>query len=218
MATVRMSRRLLSEIRQNARDKFTLVNPKKEYPEPDTYYDQNIAPKVNKAMEDFNATMDGLGTIGTKNVERLIFKTTDPEETDRYARTKTYTCHFSVTRDVPESITGTSYYSNEATVRLDINNPFIKKLEAIREYNDKLDDEERAYVNKVDETCNQFSTLNQALTAWPALEALVPHESIHKVHQKVSRKAKQKQQRELIADQEQELNEVLLTSKLLESD
>jgi hypothetical protein len=217
MATVRMSRRLLSEIRQKARDKFTLVNPTKEYPEPDTYYDQNIAPKVNKAMEDFNATMDGLATLNTKNVECIVFKSTDPEETDRYARTKSYTCHFSVTRDVPECITG-SYYSSEAIVRLDINDPFIKKLETIREYNDKLGDEERAYVNKVDETCNQFSTLNQALTAWPALEALVPHDKIQKVHEKVSRKAKQQKQRELIVEQEQELNEVLLTSKLLESD
>ena len=217
MATVRMSRRLLSEIRQKARDKFTLVNPTKDYPEPDTYYDQNIAPKVNKAMEDFNATMDGLATLNTKQVDTIIFKSTDPEETDRYARTKSYTCHFATPRDVPESITG-SYYSSEATVTLDINDPFIKKLEAIREYNDKLNDEERAYVNKVDETCNQFSTLNQALTAWPALEALVPHDNIQKVHEKVSRKAKQQKQRELIVEQEQELNEVLLTSKLLESD
>lgn len=218
MATVRMSQRLLSEIRQKARDKFTLVNPKKEYPEPDTYYDQNIAPKVNKAMEDFNATMEGIRIANTKQVDTIVFKSTNPKETDRYARTKSYTCHFATPRHVPEFLAGTSYYSSEATVMLDIDNPFMKQLEQIHEYNDKLDDKEREYVNKVDETCSKFSTLNQALTAWPALEALVPHDKIQKVHEKISRKAKRQEQRELIADQEQELNEVLLTSKLLESD
>lgn len=218
MATVRMSQRLLSEIRQKARDKFTLVNPTKDYPEPDTYYDQNIAPKVNKAMEDFNATMEGIQIFNTKQVDTIVFKSTDPKETDRYARTKSYTCHFATPRDVPEFLTGSSYYSSQATVRLDIDNSFIKQLEEIREYNDKLDDKEREYVNKVDETCSKFSTLNQALTAWPALEALVPHDKIQKVHEKISRKKIQQERRELIADQEQELNEVLLTSKLLESD
>src|SRR5210317_1980617 len=112
MATVRMSQRLLSEIRQKARDKFMLVNPTKDYPEPDTYYDQNIAPKVNKAMEDFNATMEGIQIANTK-------------ETDRYARTKSYTCHFATPRDVPTFLAGTSYYSSEATVMLDIDNPFM---------------------------------------------------------------------------------------------
>lgn len=71
---------------------------------------------------------------------------------------------------------------------------------------------------KVDETLLQFTTLNQALKAWPALSKLVPQDKISKVHEKQQRKRKEQQQRSKVKPVEQNLNKTILTASLLGDD
>ena len=112
-------------------------------------------------------------------------------------------------------ISGEDEEGNPCKENVDLNCPLISELFTTREYSDKLYIGGRDYKQKVQETIASFTTLNQALKAWPALKDLVPQSKIDKVYEKVERKAKQQQQRETIEVQEQELNSVILTASLL---
>ena len=100
---------------------------------------------------------------------------------------------------------------------LPADNPLVQKIIKVQNHNRAIYNKKDAYIDKIDEALGEFTTLNQALKAWPALKDLVDDEYIQKVHKKVPRAQKQKEQRELIESQEQELNEVLLTANLLEN-
>jgi len=220
MATVRMSRSLVWDIEKNAKKKFDLVNAEKEFPIADTWFNTNIRPKIENATEKMEEVFDGsLSLSMDQEVEKLYINTVFPntpqgdnlEESDRK---ETYQLHFTSEQTIPKFMT-----SNWNTIKLDLNfqDPFVKELEQIRSFNSEISKARHAYKNRVIDTVEEFTTLNQALKAWPALKDLVPQEKIAKVHQKVQRKAKQQQQREAIEVQEQELNEVILTANLLES-
>ncbi len=98
---------------------------------------------------------------------------------------------------------------------IDISCPLFSELVSIRQHNDKVYSGGIDYKHKVQETIASFTTLNQALKAWPALKDFVSQSKLDKVYEKVERKAKQQQQREAIEVQEQELNSVILTASLL---
>ena len=100
-----------------------------------------------------------------------------------------------------------------AEVALDC--PLVAEAFNTRMYNDNQYLGAKRYKEKVKETVSSFTTLNQALKAWPALKDLVDQDKIDKVYEKVERKAKQQQERESIQIQEQELNSVILTASLL---
>tara|TARA_R100001377_G_C3190097_1_gene110206 strand:+ start:159 stop:1061 length:903 start_codon:yes stop_codon:yes gene_type:complete len=70
---------------------------------------------------------------------------------------------------------------------------------------------------KLHNLLEQFTTLNQALKAWPAISKLVPSEAMYKVNEKQERKRKQ-QKLKLAADETldaADLNNTLLTASLL---
>ena len=70
---------------------------------------------------------------------------------------------------------------------------------------------------KLQNLLEQFTTLNQALKAWPAISKLVPSEAMYKVNEKQERKRKQ-QKLKLAADETldaADLNNTLLTASLL---
>lgn len=216
MATVRMSDRLLRDIRQNAKEKYQVVNPEKEFPLADTFYSENIAPKLDKLLQQFSETLDNMVNYTLKDVEQINFNVEIPswaDDPDKPVRTETYSCKFSSERKIP-SFMSNSWYSGE--INLPFENEFAQQLYNISQYNKKRKEQEQTYVNKIESVCQEFSTLNQAMKAWPALKDLVPAEKVQKLYEKVNRKAKQQQQRNFIVEQEQELNEVLLESKLLE--
>lgn len=214
MATVRMSDRLLRDIRQNAKEKYQVVNPEKEYPLADTFYSENISPKLDKLLQQFSETLDNMVNYTMKSVEQINFNVDVPsDDPARPVKTETYVCRFSSQRNIP-SFMSSSWYSGE--INLPFEHKFAQQLYSISEYNKKRKEQEQTYVNKIESVCQEFSTLNQAMKAWPALKDLVPAEKVQKLYEKVNRKAKQQQQRNFIVEQEQELNEVLLESKLLE--
>jgi hypothetical protein len=115
--------------------------------------------------------------------------------------------------DLILDISGENEEGNASEVALDC--PLVEEAFNTRMYNDNQDRGARQYKDKVRETISSFTTLNQALRAWPALKDLVDQDKIDKVYEKVGRKAKQQQERESIEIHEQELNSVLLTASLL---
>jgi hypothetical protein len=115
--------------------------------------------------------------------------------------------------DLILDISGENKEGNASKVVLDC--PLVEEAFNTRMYNDNQYEGARHYKDKVRETISSFTTLNQALKAWPALKDLVDQDKIDKVYEKVERKAKQQQERESIQIQEQELNSVLLTASLL---
>ena len=119
------------------------------------------------------------------------------------------------------------YYDTPAAIHVDeLTNADIP--DAAKEYIEKIkknhQDESYRYAKKyidsekVDETLLQFTTLNQALKAWPALSKLVPQDKISKVHEKQQRKRKEQQQRSKVKPVEQNLNKTILTASLLGDD
>jgi len=214
MATVRMSDRLLHDIRSKAKEKYRVVNPEKEFPLADTFYNENISPKLDKLLQQFSETLDNMVNYTVKNVESLNVNVDVPtDDPARPVKTETYNCKFSSERKIP-SFMSASWYAGE--INLPFEHEFAQNLYGISQYNKKRKEQESTYVEKITEVCKEFSTLNQAMKAWPALKDLVPQDSVQKLYEKVNRKAKQQQQRDFIVEQEQELNEVLLESKLLE--
>ena len=119
------------------------------------------------------------------------------------------------------------YYDTPAAIHVDeLTNADIP--DAAKEYIEKIkknhQNESYRYAKKyidsekVDETLLQFTTLNQALKAWPALSKLVPQDKISKVHEKQQRKRKEQQQRSKVKPVEQNLNKTILTASLLGDD
>ena len=115
--------------------------------------------------------------------------------------------------DLILDISGENEEGNASKVVLDC--PLVEEAFNTRMYNDNQYEGARHYKDKVRETISSFTTLNQALKAWPALKDLVDQDKIDKVYEKVERKAKQQQERESIEIHEQELNSVILTASLL---
>lgn len=116
------------------------------------------------------------------------------------------------------------YYETPAAIYVDnadipdAAKEYIEKIK--KNHQDESYRDAKKYIDseKVDETLLQFTTLNQALKAWPALSKLVPQDKISKVHEKQQRKRKEQQQRSKVAPVEQNLNKTILTASLLGDD
>jgi len=95
---------------------------------------------------------------------------------------------------------------------------YTKKIISVEQRETKRLAKRAADVHKVEQALEQFTTLNQALKAWPALTKLVDQDKISKVHEKQQRKRKEQQQRSKIKPIEQGLNQTILTASLLGDD
>ena len=218
MATVRMSRRLMSEIRSDARDKFKKVNPYKDYPSADAWVTENLKNKVPSFLEKTKEHFGGdfINFDRQEEISKLDILTTKIVEDEHGVeehQKATYTCPFDTYTTIPKFL---SDRYETLRVNLPREHYLVQQCEAVERHNEACRDGEREYINKIEEALEPFSTLNQALKAWPALKDLVDDKYVQKVYEKVPRAAKQKQQREAIEVQEQELNEVILTANLLD--
>jgi hypothetical protein len=159
-----------------------------------TNYDGNDVPEI--------VTQDMRFSLPVTNRQIMALLSSEP---DSYRD--------AVRVDLILDISGENEEGNASKVVLDC--PLVEEAFNTRIYNDKQYEGARHYKDKVRKTISSFTTLNQALKAWPALKDLVDQDKIDKVYEKVERKAKQQQERESIQIQEQELNSVLLTASLL---
>jgi hypothetical protein len=212
MATVRMSDRLIWNIRDEAKRQFDNINPKKEYPMSigDAIYKEKVEPFMNKVtpiMEEY----DFKEALKIEAHEELHIGLLGANDT----RVGSARVPMSASRNVPADRYSSCTIDLKAT---DENSIAIKE---VLNFNEDIDTRREDYKDKVHAALQNFTTLNQALKAWPAVKKLLPDEEKHllaRVYEKVQRKKKQDQQRAEIELNESELNEVILTNSLIGED
>ena len=238
MSTVRMSDQLQRDITRKAEEMYDKAHPHQEYPE---YLGNKIYIKYLK--DDLEAISSHVLSnmpdemsnrkLKMSEVTDLCIKssycihknpTDDPEDYDGEPEFGEYRFDLKIVGgyQLLQLFNTASGYNDEMQVDLVINTDkavpdcaLMAQLYKLKRDNDAIYTGGRQYRQKVQETIASFTTLNQALKAWPALKDFVPQNKINKVYEKVERKAKQQQQREAIEVQEQELNSVILTASLL---
>ena len=218
MATVRMSMRLLREIEEAAQEKFNNTHDFKqqEVSNGDSAFDVHVKPNLEKFTKALEESFGSLVDIKYKEINniKLRAKTTDE---DGYERNRDFEVPMSYSTSVPE-ILCRSYYSDAMDLHLPATDPHFVNALQVDMHNDNLATKRRQFVGKIESTLKEFTTLNAALKAFPSLKDLVKDEYIQKVHQKVNRTQKQKEMKEFAEDQLSDLQEVLLTDKLLGDD
>ena len=238
MSTVRMSDQLQRDITRKAEDMYDKAHPHQEFPE---YLGNKIYKKYLKDDLE-NISSHVLSNIPDEMSNRKLrmaevtdlFVTSNycihknasdnPQDYDGEPEFGEYRFNLKVVGgyEVLKMFNTGSGYNDEMQLDLVINTDnavpdceLIAQLFKIRRENDLRANERNNYRRTVSNTIESFTTLNQALKAWPALKDLVSQDKIDKVYEKVERKAKQQQQREAIEVQEQALNSVILTASLL---
>ena len=239
MSTVRMSDQLQRDITRKAEDMYDKAHPYQEFPE---YLGNKIYTKYLKDdLENVSSHVLSNMPNEISNRKLKMAEVTDLNITSNYCIHKNASDdpedydgepEFGEHRFMLKVIggyqvlkmfnTGSNYNNDELQLDLVINTDnavpdceLIAELYKIRRENDLRANERNNYRRTVSNTIESFTTLNQALKAWPALKDLVAQDKIDKVYEKVERKAKQQQQREAIEVQEQALNSVILTASLL---
>jgi len=239
MSTVRMSDQLQRDITRKAEDMYDKAHPYQDFPE---YLGNKIYTKYLKDdLENVSSHVLSNIPYEISNRKLKMAEVTDLNITSNYCIHKNASDdpedydgepEFGEHRFMLKVIggyqvlkmfnTGSNYNNDELQLDLVINTDnavpdceLIAELYKIRRENDLRANERNNYRRTVSNTIESFTTLNQALKAWPALKDLVVQDKIDKVYEKVERKAKQQQQREAIEVQEQALNSVILTASLL---
>lgn len=237
MSTVRMSEYLRRDIVKKFEDSHQTSNPKMELDETrgDAIYNRYIGPKVEAAKE---AMREHLGDI--VDPDAMFSKTShltclvpinhtstshayeDEEMTSETELSEDYriSVPLSTERAVPMGVSTSSYSSSMEHLQYVFNryeDADLNYLCECVEYNSKVTSQRDMASHKVNMLLLKFTTLNQAIKAWPALSKLVEPEKLAKVHEKQQRKRKQEQQKEM-ADQvvvDNDLNKTILTASLI---
>ena len=238
MSTVRMSDQLQRDITRKAEDMYDKAHPHQEFPE---YLGNKIYKKYLKDdLENISSHVLSNIPDEVSNRKLRMAEVTDlfvtsnycihknasdnPQDYDGEPEFGEYRFNLKVVGgyEVLKIFNTGSSYSDDLQLDLVINTDnavpdceLIAQLFKIRRENDLRANERNNYRRTVSNTIESFTTLNQALKAWPALKDLVSQDKIDKIYEKVERKAKQQQQREAIEVQEQALNSVILTASLL---
>jgi len=243
MATVRMADYLRHNIGKKFKELYDKSNPPIEQ-EPhhgDKLYETLLSGKVQELAHQVQESFGDLVDIDDLLVETESLKLKTKimlydweREWDEEKSINTYVIQERFveqeTIEVPLSSSVNMFSNNQRyyTEAAPINGDAIDIPEAAKEYieiikkNHQEESKRKAkrYVDaeKVEQTLDQFTTLNQALKAWPALSKLVPQDKISKVHEKQQRKRKEQQQRSKVVPVEQNLNKTILTASLLGDD
>jgi len=198
----------------------------------DAIYNEYIGPKVEQVQtalaDTFGDMFDTNQMFSKKNTLQCVVPMNVAKYYDSDTETELDTGYvlqvpLSTERLVPMGIDQGSYSNYTKEIRWSFDryeNKDLNYLCECVEYNYKIRALRNQSKDKVDELLHKFTTLNQALKAWPALSKLVDPEKIAKVHEKQQRKRKQEQQKE-IADQvvlDNDLNKTILSASLLGDD
>ena len=231
MSTVRMSDYLRRDIVRAFEESHKKSKPEMELDvaRGDSIYNEYIGPRIEQlqtAVQDaFCSMFDTNQLFSKKNTLQCTVPLTvtkyynDGKETE-LEESYALQVPLSTERLVPMGIDAGSYstYAKEIIWDFDrYENKDLNYLCECVEYNYKIRALREESKDKVNELLCKFTTLNQALKAWPALSKLVEPEKIAKVHEKQQRKRKQEQQKE-IADQvvlDNDLNKTILTASLI---
>ncbi len=238
MSTVRMSDYLRRDIvnKFEASHEKSKPNLELDTTRGDTIYNRYIGPNVEQAKEglrnnlgdilDTNQMFGKANTLKCSvplNVTNAVWanmidgtyqSVTNLEEEYRF------TIPLSSERIVPMGIDQGSYntYAREVVFNFDRHEDTdLNYLCECAEYNYKIEAQRKVASSKVNQLLMKFTTLNQALKAWPALSKLVDPEKLAKVHEKQERKRMQNIQKEM-ADKvvvDNDLNKTILSASLV---
>ncbi|MGY8866283.1 MAG: hypothetical protein ACKVJK_11740 [Methylophagaceae bacterium] len=224
MSTVRMSSKLLDQIESKAGDKFDNTNSRKEYPPQlaEQLCDEfSLTNKANETLAWLNAKWQGLRQEKMYSYNRLdiTVEPTKDEDTDSYGGSMRFSLDLSTPREAPGFIVQRNY-SDIGYLKLQLlpSHPVVVQCKAIDDFNESLSTKRYDFKRNIYSTMRQFTTLNQALKAAPAVKDLVPQDAIDKVYMKEDRKARQAELATIAEDQLKDLKEVLLTDALLGDD
>ena len=237
MATVRMSDELVNRLTDQYRKDYDKTSPNQEVPSHvgDTIYKHTM----EVAVEKFRKLMDEVPSVKTNEVENNFFNkysnmhvkvnafeysTDDDGHTVKEA--------IVADEDIPLSTERTQFgMGYSGTVTLDLykgdesllNNPnlaeAINKVSEVASFNRLNYFNKQLKEHKFKSTLREFTTLNQALKAWPALSKVVQEawpDKMVTVHKKTERRAQEKKNKEMMDGVAQDLNTVILGGSLLE--
>jgi hypothetical protein len=246
MSTVRMSSYLKDEIIATFKKSFDKANPPlPDDPKyGDLIYNTHVAPSITAIQEVANRTLEGLcdpDNLFAKGNHIYLtapikrFKVKRPTLADgSISSQQEYqiesTLHEDQKIDIPLStfrlmpVEVVSSYNHghcyASAARFEIprhKDANVEYVCACLEYNNELRAKQDLAVKHVQNLLGKFTTLNQALKAWPALAKLVDSDKISRVHVKQERKRKQELQKELADDLvvSGELNKTILAGALI---
>ena len=234
MATVRMSDELVNRLTDQYRKDYDKTSPNQEVPSSvgDTIYKHTMEIGVQK----FRKLMDEVPSVKTNEVENNFFTK------DSTMSVKVNAFEYSIDddentikeavvadEDIPLSTERTQFgmgYSSTVTLNLydgDETNPdlaeAVNKVSEVSSFNRLNAFNKKEKEHKFRSTLREFTTLNQALKAWPALSKVVQEawpEKMVTVHKKTERRAQEKKNKEMMDGVAQALNTVILGGSLLE--
>ena len=246
MATVRMADYLKRDITTKFKKLYNKSNPKLEHSTyvGDKLYDLLLGAKTEEFKEQVSNTF-GAYVNPEKfflksnklpvSLSMLIYKDVRDFDDIQHKYVVKVEEEFEDKREIELPLSGeylqlvdlsTSWTTQAVTMKLDnyeekeeqLFQLYTKKIISVEQKETKRLAKRAADVHKVEQALEQFTTLNQALKAWPALTKLVDQDKISKVHEKQQRKRKEQQQRSKIKPIEQGLNQTILTASLLGED
>jgi hypothetical protein len=246
MATVRMADYLKRDITTKFKKLYNKSNPKLEHSTyvGDKLYDLLLGAKTEEFKEQVSNTF-GVYVNPEKfflksnklpvSLSMLIYKDVRDFDDIQHKYVVKVEEEFEDEREIDLPLSGeylqlvdlsTSWTTQAVTMKLDnyeekeeqLFQLYTKKIISVEQRETKRLAKRAADVHKVEQALEQFTTLNQALKAWPALTKLVDQDKISKVHEKQQRKRKEQQQRSKIKPIEQGLNQTILTASLLGED
>ena len=219
MKTVRLSEQLKRDILSNAEKKFDNANTMKEFPQDGYAVLQrlDIIDKTNRSKQVFKEIWGQDMPMREIDNIRLVAEPVDADDDGEGNYTHRRNIEFAIPC-VPTKVP--RFMANYDTIEYEVppTDETVVECLAIRNFNDKRDDERREYRNKLDGVMERFSTLNQLLKAAPYIKDLVPQEKLTKMYEKDDRSARRKELAEVADNELQDLREVLLEDALLGDD
>jgi len=236
MSTVRMSDYLRRDIVRKFEDSHKKSKPDLELDttKGNTIYNRYIGSNIEQAKKDLRNSLGNIldtdqifSKSNTLTCSVPLTVTTTERALDGTYQSVTnleeehrLTIPLSSERIVPMGINqnGYSAYAREVVFNFDRHEDTdLNYLCECVEYNYKIKAQRAIAGSKVNQLLLKFTTLNQALKAWPALSKLVEPEKLAKVHEKQERKRMQNIQKEM-ADKvvvENDLNKTILSAALI---
>jgi hypothetical protein len=239
MSTVRMADYLRREIVRKFESLYDKSNPVQKISTHvgDKMYDIFLAPKINlfldTANEQFEGLIDSEALFVTNNelnikLNLLQYKRTRDDVNSDDEITEYFETNVQITLPLSSEMLQLKQVDGwrDESVVLNIEkitapasaDLYLDKIRKVTQAESKRKCKREVDSRKVERALTEFTTLNQALKAWPALTKLVSQDKISKVHEKQQRKRKEQQQRSKIEPIEPGLNQTILTATLLGDD
>lgn len=200
MVSVRISREIMAEMKEAAKEKFMLSDPKPVNKDELTgqvlqaiseipFYQKAVAyatdPVVVDALNNMKST-----TIHARTADYLKTQIARSIHIDGLVDTANKPYRFTTTPKIPATMYFVSQYGNEFVLHIDmipeptrqtLKDAITQSLSEVHAWQERFD----AFTSKTSEIFEACRTTAQLLNAWPAAEAFLPKEVVTKMQTKV---------------------------------